>query len=261
MSDARIDGCARCRPGVPAEGRFFPDTYAYSRGVSDLTVLKRAYDAMQRRLSAAWVAASTPTAAEDRRRGADPGLDRREGNRHGRRPRHRSPACSSTGCASACRCRPTRRVIYGLGESLRRQPAQARPARRRRPTTPTRAPACRRRRSRCRAWRRCRAAVQPERDEGAVFRRTRRRQQRVQRVAGRAQSRGQQVPARRPMNRHASSPSRASTAPASRSHIESLAELAARASGADGPRHARARRYAAGGATARAVAARRRWTR
>jgi UPF0755 protein len=25
---------------VPAEGRFFPDTYAYSRGVSDLTVLR-----------------------------------------------------------------------------------------------------------------------------------------------------------------------------------------------------------------------------
>ena len=27
-------------PGLPAEGRFFPDTYAYSRGVSDLTVLR-----------------------------------------------------------------------------------------------------------------------------------------------------------------------------------------------------------------------------
>ena len=26
-----------------AEGRFFPDTYAYSQGVSDLTVLKRAH--------------------------------------------------------------------------------------------------------------------------------------------------------------------------------------------------------------------------
>ena len=41
-------------PGVAAEGRFFPDTYAYSRGVSDLTVLKRAHAAMQRRLEAAW---------------------------------------------------------------------------------------------------------------------------------------------------------------------------------------------------------------
>jgi len=36
------------------EGRFFPDTYAYSRGVSDLTVLRRAHAAMQRRLDAIW---------------------------------------------------------------------------------------------------------------------------------------------------------------------------------------------------------------
>lgn len=42
------------RAGVPAEGRFFPDTYVYSRGVSDLTVLKRAADLLQRRLDAAW---------------------------------------------------------------------------------------------------------------------------------------------------------------------------------------------------------------
>jgi UPF0755 protein len=37
-----------------AEGRFFPDTYAYSRGVSDLAVLKRAHAAMQRQLAEAW---------------------------------------------------------------------------------------------------------------------------------------------------------------------------------------------------------------
>ena len=41
-------------PGVPAEGRFFPDTYRYSRGVSDLTVLKRAHAAMRARLEKAW---------------------------------------------------------------------------------------------------------------------------------------------------------------------------------------------------------------
>jgi UPF0755 protein len=39
---------------VPGEGRFFPDTYLYSRGVSDLTVLKRAYETMQRHLQVAW---------------------------------------------------------------------------------------------------------------------------------------------------------------------------------------------------------------
>ena len=41
-------------PGVAPEGRFFPDTYAYSRGVSDLTVLRRAAQAQQRRLQAVW---------------------------------------------------------------------------------------------------------------------------------------------------------------------------------------------------------------
>lgn len=41
-------------PGVAPEGRFFPDTYVYSRGVSDVTVLRRAYTMMHRRLAAAW---------------------------------------------------------------------------------------------------------------------------------------------------------------------------------------------------------------
>ncbi len=42
------------RPGVPAEGHFFPDTYTYSKGSSDLVVLKRAMLAMDKRLAAAW---------------------------------------------------------------------------------------------------------------------------------------------------------------------------------------------------------------
>ena len=41
-------------PGVPAEGRFHPDTYLYSRGVSDLTVLRRAAQLQTRRLAAVW---------------------------------------------------------------------------------------------------------------------------------------------------------------------------------------------------------------
>jgi UPF0755 protein len=46
---------------VSAEGRFFPDTYVYSRGVSDLTLLRRAHAAMQRRLDAAWAQRSADT--------------------------------------------------------------------------------------------------------------------------------------------------------------------------------------------------------
>jgi UPF0755 protein len=41
-------------PGVPAEGRFFPDTYVYSKGVHDVLVLKRAHAALERQLKAAW---------------------------------------------------------------------------------------------------------------------------------------------------------------------------------------------------------------
>jgi len=44
------------RPGVHPEGRFFPDTYSYARGSSDLALLRRALHAMDRRLEAAWAA-------------------------------------------------------------------------------------------------------------------------------------------------------------------------------------------------------------
>ncbi|MGI9134260.1 MAG: endolytic transglycosylase MltG [Rhodoferax sp.] len=42
------------KPGLSAEGRFFPDTYTYSKGSSDLAVLRRALRAMDKRLNAAW---------------------------------------------------------------------------------------------------------------------------------------------------------------------------------------------------------------
>ncbi len=42
------------RPGIHPEGRFFPDTYTYAKGSSDLALLKRAARAMDRRLDAAW---------------------------------------------------------------------------------------------------------------------------------------------------------------------------------------------------------------
>jgi UPF0755 protein len=43
-------------PGDVIEGHVFPDTYAYSRGVSDMTVLRRATGAMSRQLAGAWAA-------------------------------------------------------------------------------------------------------------------------------------------------------------------------------------------------------------
>jgi UPF0755 protein len=61
MSDADIMA-ALGAPGTAPEGRFFPDTYAYSKGSNDLAVLKRAHHAMQKRLDDAWAqrAADTP---------------------------------------------------------------------------------------------------------------------------------------------------------------------------------------------------------
>ena len=42
------------RPGLHPEGRFFPDTYTYAKGSSDLAVLKRAMRAMDKNLAAVW---------------------------------------------------------------------------------------------------------------------------------------------------------------------------------------------------------------
>lgn len=50
------------RPGQHPEGRFFPDTYTYSKGTSDVAVYKRAMQAMDKRLAAAW-AERSPQAA------------------------------------------------------------------------------------------------------------------------------------------------------------------------------------------------------
>ena len=42
------------RPGEHPEGRFFPDTYTFSKGSSDIAVLRRAMRAMDKHLAAAW---------------------------------------------------------------------------------------------------------------------------------------------------------------------------------------------------------------
>jgi UPF0755 protein len=41
--------------GLPAEGLFFPDTYLFGKGESDLAVLARARRAMEKRLQSAWL--------------------------------------------------------------------------------------------------------------------------------------------------------------------------------------------------------------
>jgi UPF0755 protein len=53
MSDAEVMAAIGA-PGVSPEGRFQADTYLYSKGSSDLALLKRAYGAMAKRLAEAW---------------------------------------------------------------------------------------------------------------------------------------------------------------------------------------------------------------
>jgi UPF0755 protein len=42
------------RPGVAPEGRFYPDTYSYAKGASDMALLQRAMKAMDKQLQHAW---------------------------------------------------------------------------------------------------------------------------------------------------------------------------------------------------------------
>ncbi len=53
MTDAELMA-ALGDAATPAEGRFYPDTYSYSKGSTDLAVLRRAHQAMRQRLDAAW---------------------------------------------------------------------------------------------------------------------------------------------------------------------------------------------------------------
>lgn len=43
-------------PGLHPEGQFYPDTYYYSAGTTDLSLLRRAFERMQERLQAEWEA-------------------------------------------------------------------------------------------------------------------------------------------------------------------------------------------------------------
>ena len=55
LSDAQVMAKLKATEPRP-EGLFFPDTYLFSKGTSDLHVLGRAYEAMQRHLATEWAA-------------------------------------------------------------------------------------------------------------------------------------------------------------------------------------------------------------
>ena len=140
-------------PGVAPEGRFHPDTYAYSKGSSDLAVLKRAYRAMQKRLDAAWAerAPDTPLKSADEALVLASIVEKETGV-GADRGRVAGVFVNRLRIGMPLQTDPT--VIYGLGAAfdgnLRKRDLLADT-----PYNTYTRPACRRRRSRCRARRRC----------------------------------------------------------------------------------------------------------
>jgi UPF0755 protein len=49
------------RPGLHPEGRFYPDTYTYSKGATDISLMKRALKSMDQHLGQVWSEKHSPT--------------------------------------------------------------------------------------------------------------------------------------------------------------------------------------------------------
>ncbi len=105
------------KPGIHPEGRFFPDTYTYAKGSTDLAVLKRAMRAMDKKLMAAWElrAPQSPlTSPEQALTLAS--IVEKESSRAGDRPL--IAAVFSNRLRIGMRLQTDPSVIYGLGESF-----------------------------------------------------------------------------------------------------------------------------------------------
>lgn len=105
------------RAGVPAEGRFFPDTYTYAKGSSDLAVLRRAMHAMDRHLEAAWAqrASDTPLKSADEAL-ILASIVEKETGRPGDRAQIAGVFANRLRVGMLLQTDPT--VIYGLGEKF-----------------------------------------------------------------------------------------------------------------------------------------------
>jgi len=86
------------KPGIHPEGRFFPDTYTYAKGSSDMAVLKRAANAMDKRLDAAWALRRPDTPLKSPEQALTLANRLTEG---------KLQVCLPTDCESACCCKRT----------------------------------------------------------------------------------------------------------------------------------------------------------
>jgi UPF0755 protein len=126
MSDAELMS-ALGSPGLMPEGRFFPDTYTYAKGSSDLAVLRRAHAAMHKRIETAWTQRTpdTPLTSPDELLTLASIIEKETG-RADDRPMVASVFVNRLRIRMPLQTDPT--VIYGLGErfdgNLRRKDLQ-----------------------------------------------------------------------------------------------------------------------------------------
>ena len=105
------------KPGIYAEGQFFPDTYSYSKGSSDLAVLKRAMLAMDKHLEAAWAKRDPNTPLKTREQALIlASIVEKETGRASDREMVAGVFSNRLRLGMMLQTDPT--VIYGLGESF-----------------------------------------------------------------------------------------------------------------------------------------------
>ncbi len=105
------------RAGMPAEGRFFPDTYTYGKGSSDLRIYERALRAMDRQLESAWLARESAVALTDPQQALIlASIIEKETGRPSDRPMISSVFHNRLRIGMPLQTDPT--VIYGLGSTF-----------------------------------------------------------------------------------------------------------------------------------------------
>ena len=105
------------KPGIHPEGQFFPDTYSYSKGSSDLAVLKRAMLAMDKHLEAAWAKRDPNTPLKTREQALIlASIVEKETGRASDREMVAGVFSNRLRIGMMLQTDPT--VIYGLGESF-----------------------------------------------------------------------------------------------------------------------------------------------